>query len=236
MSNNQSRGVTGSASRTSWTGSPELADFESVAGFVVCYLLRVHVLLVAHEGTSKPQSLKLILGGYSFGSSLVSRLPAASEVAIKYKGSGTSQREEVRRIAEDLATRHAECQRNYQGRNDIELLHVNGWETFILLVSPLLPPATIFVATLSWSRFHIPSVRDQQLLTQNHTLALFGDHDNFTSSTKLQKWAQRLANDESSRFHYETITRADHFWRSELLTAALQAKIEQWVRRVVHGS
>jgi len=38
-SKNQSGGVSGSASRTSWTGNPELADLQSIAGHIIYYMM-----------------------------------------------------------------------------------------------------------------------------------------------------------------------------------------------------
>lgn len=232
-SDGRNRGAGNSSGRTSWTGNPELADFESVLAFLVCYLLQVQTLLIGTEETVEPQVLKIILGGYSFGSSLVSRLPPADELLQKcLEAEQDSWRSKVRSQARSLAVEHLGVQTEHQHLTNIEYM----MSTYILLVSPLLPPVTVFVAPLALRSFRAPSLYDQQLLIRHPTLALFGDKDSFTSSTKLQHWGRRLQEVDSSKFRYDMIHDADHFWRSKGAVASLCRKLQKWLQEAVNGS
>lgn len=52
-------------------------------------------------------------------------------------------------------------------------------------------------------------------LTQNSTLAIFGDKDVFVPVAKLRGWAQRLQGARESRFHAVEVSTAGHFWVEE---------------------
>lgn len=60
------------------------------------------------------------------------------------------------------------------------------------------------------SRSIPPGAEDK--LTQNPTLAVYGDHDVFVSARKLREWATRLQTLENSHFHAIEVSGAGHFW------------------------
>lgn len=173
----------------------------------------------------------MIIGGYSFGSMLASRLPDAMKIMDKYLGADAGAcRTKIRSQAESLAESFLETrtERHPLPQQPYSL------KTFVLLISPLLPPVTIFVAPLTLRSFYTPSLVEQRVVTDNPTLALFGDKDNFTGCTKLQNWGKRLQNVKSSKFRFDVIHNADHFWRSNAAVTTLQARVGKWVQDVVH--
>jgi len=60
------------------------------------------------------------------------------------------------------------------------------------------------------SRSICPGAEDK--LTQNTTLAIYGDRDVFVSARKLREWATRLQTLEGSHFHAIEVSGAGHFW------------------------
>lgn len=223
------RGAGGSPGVTSWTATPEFGDFESVAGLVILYALHIRTATLR---VSTP--LSVILGGYSFGSMLASRLPSASEIAQAYLGADSSPwRAKIRLEAENLARLFLLGWTPSATLRPAFVPRPSSCKTFVLLVSPLLPPVTIFLAPFCWQSFRTPTLQDHQLLVVNPTLAVFGDKDNFTGSSKLQQWAERLQAVGSSWFHYDMIHGADHFWHSKVAVASLQASIRSWLALVV---
>ncbi|KAE8352612.1 Alpha/Beta hydrolase protein [Aspergillus coremiiformis] len=95
------RGAGGSEGRTSWTAKPELADYVSLYGFMLCYLHSLRSQIASQRGHRKipdegtpshdqgsnaqstpgPANIHLILGGYSYGSLIASHLPSFDVVA-----------------------------------------------------------------------------------------------------------------------------------------------------------
>ena len=117
-----------------------------------------------------------------------------------------------------------------------------------LLVSPLLPPISMFATmfsksqSLQWSyplssmtgTKQKPSNSSAELL--NHpTLAVYGDKDLFTSGKKLRRWAQGLANMPNSRFRFQEVAGAGHFWHEEGVAAQLRTAISSWVMDILNG-
>lgn len=83
------RGAGGSQGKTSWTGRAEIEDFASIIGFVVYYTryLASIQLSESYEDLSSRSSaagdhtgMDLILGGYSYGSLILARLPDIPEI------------------------------------------------------------------------------------------------------------------------------------------------------------
>lgn len=195
------------------------------------YLSRLRI----HSPDSAERPLKVVLGGYSFGSMIAARLSGA-EIVLKLYTEATrgTRRSMIRLQAESLAVKYFETR---PGTLAIPRTPTNAprviIDTFILLVSPLLPPVTMFVTPFALRSFRVPSVEEQKLLLKHPTLAIFGDKDNFTGSSKLVQWGERLQDVDRSDFHYNMIHGADHFWRSNAASTALQTTVRQWVERVV---
>jgi alpha/beta superfamily hydrolase len=63
----------------------------------------------------------------------------------------------------------------------------------------------------------------------NLTLALFGSSDVFTASKRLKAWAQKMVDASESKFAWEEIDGAGHFWNEAGVMQALQRRIEKWL-------
>lgn len=102
------RGAGSSQGKTSWTGRAEIADYMSVLGLTVYYLdhlsaprdseplihgtpggaqspLSTHSVAV----TSQAQSTRLVLGGYSYGSLILARLPPVPAILKRFEDATT---------------------------------------------------------------------------------------------------------------------------------------------------
>ena len=100
------RGVYGGNGHTSWTGRPETQDYISFAGFFAHYLDLIQQTVRSSAATLSPppklhpasatssplsslqdrsSDAKLILGGYSYGSIIVNRLPSLREMLARFK-------------------------------------------------------------------------------------------------------------------------------------------------------
>src|SRR2546421_690550 len=56
------------------------------------------------------------------------------------------------------------------------------------------------------------------------------DHDFCTSVKKLQPWAQKLSKEPDSRFAYEEVVGAGHFWHEHGVQPRLREAIRRWVQ------
>lgn len=84
------RGASGSEGKTSWSGKPELADYVSVLGFMVCFMAHIgrgrdskmKADGVEREGIEGAETMKrrIICGGYSYGSVMARHAPTADVV------------------------------------------------------------------------------------------------------------------------------------------------------------
>ncbi|KAK7525332.1 uncharacterized protein IWZ02DRAFT_417881 [Phyllosticta citriasiana] len=107
-------GAQNSSGRTSWTGKPELADYMSFAGALVCY---VHALKLPGE-SSTPASktpdvndlpVRIVFGGYSYGSLVVTRLPPIDSLLAPFQSAPTSHAASIiHQLASSLAARTTE--------------------------------------------------------------------------------------------------------------------------------
>ena len=83
------RGAQGSKGRTSWTAKPEQADYISFVGFMTSYLLSLSDSTSAehkgHATSTNHGGIDLILGGYSYGSLIVTRLPPMQDILRSFQ-------------------------------------------------------------------------------------------------------------------------------------------------------
>ena len=89
--------------------------------------------------------------------------------------------------------------------------------TSYLLVSPLLPPASMFAtffSDLGSSRKELGSKHgtEPNNLVTNPCMAIYGSKDMFTSNKKLRRWAEELSSEAQSRFQAREVEGAGHFW------------------------
>ncbi|OCL04897.1 hypothetical protein AOQ84DRAFT_345562 [Glonium stellatum] len=100
--------------------------------------------------------------------------------------------------------------------------------TAYLLVSPLLPPLSTFAAPSMVQRFWSKSKDHHENIVLQPTLAVFGDHDFFTSVKKLRPWAEKLNKELGSGFTYEEIGGAGHFWHEHGVEPKLRDALRKW--------
>lgn len=113
-----------------------------------------------------------------------------------------------------------------------------------LLISPLLPPISLFLtmfsklsgpspfkdgACSSQSKRRASSAMGEHLV--NHpTLAIYGDSDFFTSKKNLRKWAEGLSERPDSMFRFREIGGAGHFWQEQGVDAKMRASLREWLQ------
>ena len=111
-----------------------------------------------------------------------------------------------------------------------------------LLISPLLPPISGLATTFRRLEF---SFRDLPAtdrgsgwteLAQNPSCAIYGDSDAFTSSKKLDRWAQERVQTNLAGFRYFRIPKAGHFWHGESCQRQLKNCVRNWIRAIGHSS
>ncbi|MCJ1319158.1 hypothetical protein MMC15_004491 [Xylographa vitiligo] len=131
----------------------------------------------------------------------------------------------------------------------LESMRVADPHTIYLLISPLLPPISMFAtmfskpgAPLKWQSGS-PGTTDGTLYPivedkfRNHaTLAIFGDKDFFTSHKRLRKWAEQLTSTIDSHFTFHEIHKAGHFWHEEGVDAEMRKCIREWLIDAMGGS
>ncbi|KAI9664415.1 MAG: hypothetical protein M1829_005808 [Trizodia sp. TS-e1964] len=124
----------------------------------------------------------------------------------------------------------------------LEDIHIPLPKTHYLLVSPLLPPISMFVTFFSdvglrqLALSFFPSRRkntndsaDDMQLVEHPTLAIFGDNDMFTSHRKLKCWADDLSRMPTSKFSYKDVQGAGHFWHEKGASKQLSSAVGAWV-------
>ncbi|PWY86018.1 hypothetical protein BO70DRAFT_289187 [Aspergillus heteromorphus CBS 117.55] len=237
------RGAGGSDGRTSWTARPELADYVSFYAFLLLYLHFVRGRLLARGGDDSGSStvdvdaevpgLRIILGGYSYGSMIASHLPRLDAMAdLVRDGSPETPIHEIYQIAEKLSLCLTPTPSPaYRPATREELRHaadrIAGAAVSYLLVSPLLPPINLFLTL--FSRLSPPPA-DQ--LRAHETLAIFGDQDMFTAASRLGAWSAELAHGPGSRFRAVAVAGAGHFWREEGVESRARESIRDWLRQM----
>ncbi|KIW82845.1 hypothetical protein Z517_02088 [Fonsecaea pedrosoi CBS 271.37] len=97
------RGAAGSAGRTSWTGKPELSDYVSVYGLVLCYIDAIFRRPPVEDAARAGKPV-LVLGGYSYGAMIASHLPEVDVVSDLFRSPAPDSAEsEISRRAVDLS-------------------------------------------------------------------------------------------------------------------------------------
>ncbi|KAK5745339.1 hypothetical protein LTR17_001500 [Elasticomyces elasticus] len=129
------RGAGGSDGKTSWTGRSEIDDYVSVVGFVIHYLQQLRHLfeddssnvlspiMSADErngnvpASTREKPLSLLLGGYSYGSLILARIPSVRTIQKRFEPAvvGTA-------VAEIVLRARTLAQQTYQAAKDTEEL------------------------------------------------------------------------------------------------------------------
>lgn len=220
-----------------------MRDYLSFYGFMLQYLHLLHSAFAPKERPPQDATpgIRLILGGYSYGSLVVSHVPTADAMIDLFQSDTrtASPSGDIGKTAKTVATRSIETLHisNPSSLDDASALSPGNTQISYLLVSPLLPPVsqllTVF-STLSLNRTsaqgrHIASPRSADQLSTHRSLALFGDSDTFTSARKLQRWSDELAHVAHSQFQYRQISGAGHFWREDGVEMRARHALREWL-------
>lgn len=165
--------------------------------------------------------LSVTLGGYSYGSLIASRIHAPNTLSgVLYVIGSTRQFMDKDRI-ERLQTAAVKLvwANDDSSQPQIAQLEQLRKHQMIrashLLISPLLPPVAGLLTLFSGSGLFSTNMDEYKHLVLNPTLAAWGEVDAFTSSSRLQTWAESLKTDGMlSQFQYCSIPEVDHFWQT----------------------
>ncbi|KAK3647591.1 hypothetical protein LTR56_003265 [Elasticomyces elasticus] len=129
------RGAGGSDGKTSWTGRSEVDDYSSVVGFIIHYLQQwrhlfedassdvLSPIVSADErngdvpASARKKPLSLLLGGYSYGSLILARIPSVRTIQQRFEPAvvGTA-------VAEIVLRARTLAHQTYQAAKDTEEL------------------------------------------------------------------------------------------------------------------
>lgn len=222
------RGAGRSEGRTSWTANGEREDYVTLVGFCITYLTS----LSSESDGDRVAELDIVLGGYSYGSLIVQSLPPFKSILGQFcEADAESGEAGIIAQAQALAVEHLDTYSfvrvfTIDVNQSQRALKSRVFRPSSLLISPLLQP----ISTLLSLQFTNVFMKDNECnLTSNKTLAVFGGHDTFTSSTRLIRWADRLKKAEESQFKHEHIVDAGHFWNEAGAGVKLQQCIASWL-------
>jgi alpha/beta superfamily hydrolase len=211
------RGAGRSAGKTSWTSKPEGGDYLMVAAFVATYLREIWRLQGRDDG------IVVILGGYSYGSMIARQIPPVTELKKRF-----DKHERMESVSKKASLLAQEYTKTATTSLSSRVLLRPTMTTSYLLVSPLLWPVSS-VLSLQLPFLSSNDHADTSL-TSHKTLAIFGGKDIFSSSKRLQTWAQKLASQPDSRFSYQHISEAGHFWHEPGAGRQLQDAVGAWLK------
>ena len=151
-------------------------------------------------------------------------------------------RRSLERTRKSLGRRSSdECPKSPESEERLSQVPLRAPQIYYLLVSPLLPPisnlATMFTK-LTASRFEKDLLNDStpvdvaERLSSCGTLAIYGGKDLFTSQKKLRAWSEALSAKPNSRFRFDEVPSAGHFWREEGVEAEMRSKIRRWLEQI----
>lgn len=239
------RGTGESDGRTSWTARPELGDYVSFYVFMLHYL---SFLGLEADSESGSEEIHLILGGYSFGSLIASHLPAVDVIVDLFRNtSGSTTLGAIRQIAREVSALTEE-QFSAQAQPPSASPEDNTENTprpkvSYLLVSPLLPPISLFLTLFSKFSLgvgmetsaggqQIPCPKPADQLRTYRTLVIYGNEDPFTPASKVRNWSAEIERVPGSRFESHEIDGAGHFWREDGVEAEARRVLREWIGRI----
>ncbi|GAB7338364.1 hypothetical protein MBLNU457_4664t3 [Dothideomycetes sp. NU457] len=153
------RGAPGSRGRTSWTGKPERADYISFVGFMTSYLRALtqsDTKIEDDSAAAAQESVQLVLGGYSYGSLIVTHLPPLDDMLLSFQDPAADTAasdivQKSRYIAGETIPRNrrgVNPKSNGDGDEPAPAtvgLNMHDFMVRYLLISPLLPPVSFFL-------------------------------------------------------------------------------------------
>lgn len=228
---------------------PERADYISFIGLMTSYL---RALLQSDTNTgdntidAARKSIELILGGYSYGSLIVTQLPPLADMLLLFSAPAADTAasdivQKARYIAAETIPRIRQVVSPTPDEdNDRPVPPTVGsnmpdCQVRYLLISPLLPPVSFFLNPSigsvlgAFNRTAAPS--GDTTLTSNPTLAVFGSEDIFTSASKLRTWSKKMQAASHGAFEWLEVDGASHFWREEGVEDEMRQRIARWVSR-----
>ncbi|KAL1966424.1 hypothetical protein VTN77DRAFT_4566 [Rasamsonia byssochlamydoides] len=259
------RGAGDSEGRTSWTAKPEAGDYVSVYGFMLDYLRRLDTHTsssnrpddqngqtstasgaVNDESKEPSSAIELILGGYSYGSMIASHLPKVEDVLNLFSNpADSSPASVISSKAEELSKAWNQANPNKTPGDTSGTHGMTVPKISYLLVSPILPPISLFVTMFSRMSFisgmsspglSLQGVQvatpspDEQLRT-NPTLVIYGTKDIFTPQKKIRRWVESLRNMPGSKIESREIDGAGHFWVERDTEPQMRQALREWLRQ-----
>lgn len=201
------------------------------------------------ESRDQSPGIQLILGGYSYGSLIVSHVPTLEAMVELFQSSSSASADspigQISQMAKRVAVASFEKLQNADAprmADDSELC-ASTTQVSYLLVSPLLPPISQLLTVFSTLSLniqvdpssvhgkHIPCPHPSDQLSRHRTLAIFGDQDTFTTARKLEKWSDELARMPQSQFQSREIAGAGHFWREKGVEAGVRHALREWIHQ-----
>lgn len=239
------RGVI-SKSGTSLSATQETHDYSSFLTLFTEYL--EHRLEGIHAGKAHDdgsRTIKVVQAGYSYGSMIASRVTPSPydtyDRACPLYDKKISQHSEARiKISNVVHGLLCPCETPVSQDCVPPEPFINSrrftFETYYLLVSPLLPPISSLLAPFTLKSWWPLSREAPRHLHEHATLAIYGTKDVFTSTDKLRRWAGELQNKPRSRYTYVAVEGAGHFWREPEECRVMQQAIEHWLKTIVRKS
>jgi len=199
--------------------------------------------------------VELVLAGYSYGSMIVSLLPGIDQIIKLFEShpgeastnsiaskamevSGMMLEKAIRHSSSDRPGKpeHEEVEQTSQSlHNYVDLIHPY---VSYLLISPILPPVSMFVSmswlpgtstdiTLFGQKLSAGTIEEQ--LSSRPTLVIYADNDMFTSIKKLRLWIKKLKDIPQSKFSSREIVGAGHFWTNPETQRQMREAIGLWI-------
>lgn len=232
-----------------------MGDYISVTGFMLHYLTMLTRSSHAAKIFLPTMNLELILGGYSYGSMIVSGLPNIDQIKSLFEShpaeaaisSIASKAKDVSRMQIELAILQASSDRHME--SETQEIHPTEHSLHApmtlanpcvscLLISPILPPVSMFVS-MSWLTGTTTDItifgqklsagNTEKQLSSHSTLVIYANDDGFTSSRKIRPWVQKLKDIPQSKFTSCEVVGAGHFWIKPETQRQMRDAIRQWI-------
>lgn len=200
-----------------------------------CVVERGRSLKSNKPNRSSPRSLGTVFGGEESE-------PGSRQTSQDSRRSLEFIRRSVDRSRRKIDSRTRKKGLHLEGEEHLELSKMPQPQVHYLLISPLLPPISLFATMFSklsndktlasYGKRQSSAALDEPLV--NHpTLAIYGNKDFFTSPKKLRRWAEGLAEKPNSLFRFKEICSAGHFWQEEGVDIQMRACIKEWLQDVI---
>lgn len=210
-------------------------DYISFVGFMTSYLSGLFSMTSENEEhtTDTHTAISLMLGGYSYGSLIVTHLPPLEEMLSLFRHTepSTTASEIVQKAQQSAGDTSSGFPREmHTSPGTVDWRH---FKVQYLLISPLLPPTSFFLSPSLGSVFSslgrsTEPIKDATLIS-NPTLAVFGSDDLFTSGSKLQTWSRKMQTDSRGLFEWLEVDGAGHFWREHGVEDEMRERIARWI-------